>query len=362
MRIATVVGARPQFLKAATIARRLRDPAFSGIDEVIIHTGQHYDDNMSGSFFRELDIPSPGFNLRIGSGRAGAQTGAMMAALETCLDDLKPDLVLVYGDTNSTLAAALVAAKAGLPLAHVEAGLRSFRRAMPEEINRVVTDRLSDHLFCPTKASVNNLATEGRRENVHLVGDVMFDAYRHTMSHIDTVQVLNKFGLAPRGYVMATVHRAENTDDPGRLAGIIRSLAEIAEELPVLLPLHPRTQAALDHSGLSTGAIRLCDPLGHGNMMALLSQAAALATDSGGLQKEAYFAVVPCITLRDETEWIETLDSGWNRLAPPSGKKGDNTIRDTILGAIRQHPGETPPEVYGDGDAAGKILRLLRDI
>lgn len=282
-----------------------------------------------------------------------------MQGLEKILDELTPDLILVYGDTNSTLAGALVAAKASIPLAHVEAGLRSFRRGMPEEVNRVVTDRLADFLFCPTTLAVDNLSSEGRTDGVHLVGDVMFDAFLHAQAHVD-VGVIETHGLEQGGYVFATVHRAENTDDPSRLKNLFGAFGAVAADFPVVLPLHPRTKQRLEATGIDIPeGIVTTQPLSYGETLALLSKAAVAATDSGGLQKEAYFASVPCVTLRDETEWVETVASGWNRLASPLGPAGLENVAAAIVGAVRQKPDGKPPNHYGDGDAASKILSLL---
>jgi UDP-GlcNAc3NAcA epimerase len=359
-RILTVVGARPQFIKAAAVSRRFADPQFSMLEEAIVHTGQHYDDGMSGTFFRDLEIPEPRWNLGAGGGGHGAQLGSMTSGLERVLEDWVPDMLMVYGDTNSTLAGALVAAKAGLRLAHVEAGLRSFRRGMAEEVNRVVTDRLSDLLFCPTGAAVANLAAEGRNAGVHLVGDVMYDTFLRSAAKLNS-DALSRHGLERRRFLLATVHRAENTDDRVRLASLFAALSQVAREFPVLLPLHPRTRKALaDASIAPADGIRIVDPLPYGELMSIMANAAAVVTDSGGMQKEAYFAAVPCVTLRDETEWTETVEAGWNRLAPPAHDPGAaGLIATAILSAVASRPGVTPPQIYGDGDAAGKILNVI---
>lgn len=357
MKILTVVGARPQFIKAAAISRRLREGGYARLSETIVHTGQHYDYNMSADLFTELEIPEPAINLCIGSGSHAEQTGRISIALEEAIARLKPDLMLVYGDTNSTLAGALVAAKAGLPLAHVEAGLRSHRPGMPEEVNRVVTDRLADFLFCPTGAAIQNLADEGRAHKAHMVGDVMFDVFRRERARVDVHHVLADMGLEAGQYVLATVHRAENTDDHTRLLTILGSLAIIAKSCPVLLPLHPRTRAAIARIGAATDGVRIVEPLPYRRMLAVLLGAAAIATDSGGVQKEAYFASVPCVTLRDETEWVETIGAGWNRLAPPG--LGPSRIAAVITEALGFRPASGPPSVYGSGDAAGHILDIL---
>ncbi len=355
MKILTVVGARPQFVKAATVSRCLRDPSFAGMAEVIVHTGQHYDVGMSQRFFEELDIPAPTYNLGVGSGSHGVQTGAIMARLEEVLQREVPDWMLVYGDTNSTLAAALVAAKAAIRLAHVEAGLRSFRRGMPEEVNRIVTDRLSDLLFCPTEHAREQLTNEGRSEGVHLVGDVMYDGFCHYSSKVDQAGVLRRYGLQGRSYALATLHRAENTDDPQRLAALMHGLADVGRRMPVVLPLHPRTQKVVETGMFRTGAgVQMIAPLPYLEMLALLLNATVVITDSGGVQKEAYFARVPCVTLRDETEWAETLEHGWNRLAPPGS---DIATAAEVAAAL---PRDMPyPDYYGDGHAATRILRIM---
>ncbi|HXC79644.1 MAG TPA: UDP-N-acetylglucosamine 2-epimerase (non-hydrolyzing), partial [Candidatus Acidoferrum sp.] len=299
MKILSVVGARPQFIKAAPVSRVLRRKHL----EVLVHTGQHYDDNMSDIFFRELDIPKPDINLGVGSGPHGAQTGGMMAGLEKIVLEVNPDWVLVYGDTNSTLAAALVAAKLHVPVAHVEAGVRSFDRRMPEEINRVVADHVSDRLLCPTEVAVRNLAREGVERGVRLVGDVMYDAFLfYRGAAAERAGIVNKLGLAPGQFALATLHRAENADVPERLRSILEGI--VLSGLNVVLPLHPRTRARLE--GAPPSQIHVIDPVGYLEMLALEEAAALIVTDSGGVQKEAYFLGKPCITLRDSTEWTET--------------------------------------------------------
>jgi UDP-GlcNAc3NAcA epimerase len=352
--ILTIVGARPQFIKAAVVSRRLSALEFAKLSETVVHTGQHYDPAMSQVFFDDLGIPAPAHHLGAGSGPHGVQTGAIMAALERLVDRERPDVMLVYGDTNSTLAAALVASKAAVPLAHVEAGLRSFRRGMPEEVNRVVTDRLSDLLFCPTQVAVDNLVREGR-DDALLVGDVMYDSFQFEVGRAVKDAPL-RFGVKPGQYLLATVHRAENTDDASRLAAIVGGLGATGETLPVLLPLHPRTRAAIERAGLSLPAgIIAIEPQPYHMMLGLLAGAAVVVTDSGGLQKEAAFARVPCVTLREETEWTETVTSGWNRLAPLTADGIETSIRATMS------PPSTPPPDYGDGDCAGRILAVIRD-
>jgi UDP-N-acetylglucosamine 2-epimerase len=345
----TVLGARPQFVKAAPLSAALR----RRFTEVLVHTGQHYDREMSDVFFEQLGIPAPDHHLHIGSGPHGAQTGAMLAQLETVMQDERPDVVLVYGDTNSTLAGALAAAKLQIPVAHVEAGLRSFNRAMPEEINRVVTDHLSTWLFAPSEHAERQLATEGIGRGVHVVGDIMRDA---VLQHAERARTLSPYpdaaGVCPGAFYLCTVHRAENTDQPERLAGILAGLARL--DRPVVLPLHPRTAKRLKEFGLTPAAsIRVIEPVGYFDMLQLERSAAAILTDSGGVQKEAYYLDVPCVTLRDETEWVETVDVGWNILA--------GTDPDAIVAALDQHGRGRPPHppLYGNGDAAEAIVRVF---
>ncbi len=336
-KILTVVGARPQFVKAAVVSRAI---ASSGrLHETIVHTGQHYDDDLSRRFFEQLGIPPPAFNLGIGSGPHGLQTGRMLERLEHVMKELRPDVVLVYGDTNSTLAGALAAAKLHIPVGHVEAGLRSFNRRMPEEINRVVTDHLADLLFAPTPAAVENLAREGiPPERVHLTGDVMYDAALHFGRKADEGDSpLDRLGLKPGRYVLATVHRAENTNDASRLRAIVEALSELAREIPVVLPLHPRTRASLERSSLHGcfhGGLRVVGPVGYLEMVALERGARLIATDSGGVQKEAFFHGVPCVTLRDETEWVELVEAGWNCCVPPAS--GPEAFVENIRKALRE--------------------------
>jgi UDP-N-acetylglucosamine 2-epimerase len=345
VKVLSIVGARPQFIKAAPVSRAIRRTH----DEVLVHTGQHYDDNMSDLFFRELSIPEPDINLGVGSGSHGAQTGAMMAGLEKVVMDAKPDWVLVYGDTNSTLAGALVAAKLHVRLAHVEAGLRSFDRRMPEEVNRVVADHVSDLLLCPTQVAVENLKREGIDNGVHLVGDVMYDAFLFNVEAArKQSSVVEKLGLEPGGFALVTVHRAENTDDADRLHTIVRGLDESG--LDVVLPLHPRTRSRLSEA--LPKRIQVIEPVGYIDMLALEAAAAVIATDSGGVQKEAYFLGKPCVTLRDSTEWTETVDAGWNVLVGADSKR--------IAEAMRTfRPNTARPNLFGHGDAAEKIVSLL---
>ncbi|OPL10018.1 MAG: UDP-N-acetyl glucosamine 2-epimerase [Firmicutes bacterium ML8_F2] len=374
MHIITIVGARPQFIKAATVSRAIS--ARPGITETIIHTGQHFDAGMSDIFFAELGIPEPDYHLDISGGGHGQMTGAMLEKLEPLLQEICPDWVLVYGDTNSTLSGALAAAKLHIPVAHVEAGLRSYNRRMPEEINRILTDQLSSLLFCPTETAVKNLHREGfphqiltnnnylimdnhqpitnNRQLITNVGDVMFDAALfYAQKAKSRSGILAAYGLTAKGYVLATVHRAENTDDPARLRAIMEGLDWAAAQMPMILPLHPRTKAAMERENIQPQKIKLINPVGYLDMVALETNAAVIATDSGGVQKEAYFHGVPCVTLRDETEWTELVDAGWNRLAPP----GSADTKNAVLSAIGSEGEAVRP--YGNGNAANTILEQL---
>jgi len=356
MRILTIVGARPQFIKAAMVSRAIqahnREGGTPVIEELILHTGQHYDPNMSEVFFKELQIPEPAVNLQAGTGSHGEMTGRMLGQLEQEMIQRKPDLVLVYGDTNSTLAGALAAAKLHIPVAHVEAGLRSFNRAMPEEVNRVLTDHVATQLFCPTGTSVANLLREGITEQVHPVGDVMYDAaLLFGALALRSSDILGRCGLTKGGFALATLHRAENTDDPVRLEGILEGLQALPA--PVVLPLHPRTRSKLSPSVLAQVEARLVllEPLSYLDMVMLEKHARVILTDSGGVQKEAYFHGVPCITLRDETEWVETVEAGWNQLA------GANP--DRIAACVAKAAKGRPIGEYGDGQSAARIVALL---
>jgi UDP-N-acetylglucosamine 2-epimerase len=355
MKIVSIVGARPQFVKAAPVSRALRQKR--GLHEILVHTGQHYDHGMSDVFFRELRIPTPDYNLGVGSGPHGRQTGQMLIHVEEVLAAERPDWVLVYGDTNSTLAGALAAVKLHLPVAHVEAGLRSFNRDMPEEHNRVLTDHAADLLLCPTQTAVDNLAREGIVRGVHLTGDVMYDAvlYNAILAEEHST-ILGRLDLGPGGYTLATLHRPSNTDDPARLRAVLAALEELGREAPVVLPAHPRTRAAMAALGYSPApGLRVVDPLGYLDMLVLERHARRIVTDSGGVQKEAYFFAVPCLTVRRETEWVETVDAGWNRLV------GDDPAG-IVRAALTFHPGGTPPPVFGNGHAADKIAELLERI
>jgi UDP-GlcNAc3NAcA epimerase len=361
MKIASIVGARPQFIKAAMVSRSLS--LSPDVEQVLVHTGQHYDPMLTDIFFTELELARPAYNLDVRSGAHGAQTGRMLERLEEVLEQEKPEWVVVYGDTNSTLAGALAAVKLHMKVAHVEAGLRSFDRRMPEEINRVLADHASDLLLAPTAGAVHNLRQEGVPEHrVHLVGDVMYDAVReHTIRALRVSTVLDRLGVQPRGYVLATVHRAGNTDDPQVIGAIFQGLLEVANAVPVVLPLHPRTRKSLRDAGMLVDVehgLTVVDPVGYLDMLVLEHHACLIATDSGGVQKEAFFQGVPCVTLRAETEWTELVASGWNRLVPPSeGKVGTN-----ILSALAERrPTERPNDLYGDGNAAGAIAKLLID-
>lgn len=337
-RIASVVGARPQFIKAAVLSRAMatRDD----VDEIVIHTGQHFDPELSDVFFSELSMRAPHHRLGIHGGTHGQMTGRMLEAVEEVLLAEQPDLVVVFGDTNSTLAGALAGAKLNIPVAHVEAGVRSFNMTRPEEVNRVVTDRVSSLLFCPTSLAVENLRSEGVEAGVSLVGDVMYDAALHARDASERVsQVADELGVAGIEYDLATVHRAENTDDRDRLEAIVSYLREQALERPVVFPLHPRTREAVRRHRLGLDGLRVSRPLSYLEMVYLIRGAHQVLTDSGGLQKEAYFFRVPCVTLRDETEWLETVQAGWNRLWRVAGFEPRREI-----------------DEYGDGDAARRIL------
>ena len=357
--VAIVVGARPEFVQSATLSRAIVSRRSRGdapaVAEVVIHTGQHYDDAMSDVFFRDLGLTPPTHHLGVGSALHGAQTGEMMKRLEPILVDLRPDVVVVFGDTNSTLAAALVAAKLHLPVAHVEAGLRSFNRQMPEEINRCVTDHISDLLLCPSAQAAVNLEREGISDGVHVTGDVMLDALEWAKPNsMQLGSVLDRHGLVLSGYAVATVHRAENTDDAGRLGGLLSALGEVAADgLPVILPLHPRTAGSLDGLTVPAG-VRPVEPVGHAEMIALASGARIGLTDSGGLQKELYWLGVPCVTMRQETEWVETVAAGWNVVAGVEPA----AVAAAARRMVSIDPGDRPP-IYGSGGAAARILDLL---
>lgn len=348
-KIVTVIGARPQFIKAAEVSRAF---AAAGVEEQILHTGQHYDHAMSDVFFEELGIPKPRYHLGVGSGAHGAQTGQMLEGVERVLINERPDGLLVYGDTNSTLAGALAAAKLHIPVFHIEAGLRSFNRRMPEEINRVLTDHTSALLFCPTKTAVNNLLREGLgQEQISLCGDVMFDSVLRHANDKDTP--LPHPHLAQADAVLVTIHRAENTDNPKRLSAIVRALVDIAEQRPVVFPLHPRTRAALMKLELYetlANKVACIDPLSYRQMIVAQKHSSLIVTDSGGLQKEAFFVGRPSLVVRNETEWVELVEHGYTQLVEPE---------DLQNAAFGPHPQLDDPRtlgLYGDGNASGRIL------
>jgi len=349
MKIMTVVGARPQFIKAAAVSRELRKRH----REILVHTGQHYDYEMSGIFFEGLEMSPPDVNLNIGSGSHGAQTGAMLQGIEHLLLAERPDWLLVYGDTNSTLAGALAASKVSVPIVHIEAGLRSFNRCMPEEINRVVADHLSSLLLCPSDTAVSNLAAEGISRNVHVVGDVMLDILNCVRPRADAKppEILNDLGLKKNAYLLATVHRSENTDDLARLSRILHAFNSLDE--PIVFPVHPRARKVITVADCRLKPhVHLIDPVGYLDMMTLTGSARLVLTDSGGLQKEAYWLGVPCITLRDQTEWIETVEAGWNILVGTDVEKIVQTVHS--FAPINSHP-----DLYGDGQAAARCVDLL---
>lgn len=352
MKVLTVIGARPQFIKAAPVSKALRS---AGHSEYLLHTGQHYDHLMSRIFFDEMGIPEPDINLSVGSGTHGVQTGTILIEIENVLLQETPDVVLVYGDTNSTLAGALAAIKLHIPVAHVEAGLRSFNRTMPEEHNRVLTDHCADWLFCPTQTAVDHLRAEGVTHGVHLVGDTMYDA---VLQYSDLAEkqsaVLDDLNLDPKAYLLATVHRPYNTDQPENLRNILEAFIESG--YPVVFPVHPRTRQRLTQfeGDLPLDRIRLIEPVGYLDMLLLEKNARMILTDSGGIQKEAYFFGVPCTTLRPETEWVETLNDGWNELVSADKKR--------ILARVHSEPNTgKPAPVFGDGHAAEIIAQVLAD-
>ena len=380
MKVVTVVGARPQFVKAAAVRRAIealskqgspvrRRGSKNAFQEVLIHTGQHYDYGMDGVFFEELQLPKPDYHLGVGSGSHAQQTALMLERIEAIVQKEKPDAVMVYGDTNSTLAGALVAAKLDIPVAHVEAGLRSYNRVMPEETNRVLTDHLSTLLFCPTRQSVQNLAKEGirngKKKGVKRVGDVMYDSILYYSTVADKIStLLQDLGLSTPNaehrtpnYYLATLHRAENTDDPVRLKSILAALHEIGRAAPVIFPLHPRTQKMMKTYGLqlSGDRIRCIGPVSYLDMLSLEKNAGAILTDSGGVQKEAYWFRVPCFTLREETEWVETVESGWNVLVGTETGK----IVEEVKRKRRRKPPRKGTQLFGDGRASEKIVQSL---
>lgn len=351
MKIVTVLGARPQFIKASAISRLISN--MSDVTEIIAHTGQHYDRNMSQIFFDELDLPPPTYNLEVGSGLHGHQTGLILKKTEEILLNEKPDLVLVYGDTNSTLAGALAAAKLHIPVAHVEAGLRSFNRQMPEEINRIVTDHVSEILFAPSTTAMRNLSNEGLAEKSCFVGDVMYDVVLHHLEKVKCSSILKDYGIRPNKYLLCTLHRAENTDNPERLKEIVSALNELNQNMHVVFPLHPRTQKKIKELAIKP-TFQICEPAGYLDMLALLSNSKLVLTDSGGLQKEAFFCRKFCVTLRNETEWVELVNLGVNRLAGADKRKIVYEVENIIDTKVIFEIG-----LYGDGQASQKILAKL---
>jgi UDP-N-acetylglucosamine 2-epimerase len=377
MKMVTIVGARPQFIKAAALNRAIQNlnKSRKRIHEILVHTGQHYDILMDKIFFDELELPRPLYHLGVGSGSHAKQTGLMLERIEAVLRIEKPEVVVVYGDTNSTLAGALAAAKLNIPVAHVEAGLRSYDRTMPEEINRLLTDHLSAFLFCPTDQAVQNLLKEGiedgKTRRVKNVGDVMYDSIQYYSKKAEKKStILKDLDLVPAkdphipqfvfrvpNYYLATLHRAENTDDPKRLRSILKALDELGRKVPIILPLHPRTKKVMDgyHLFSKFKNVRWIEPVSYLNMLKLEKNAKAILTDSGGVQKEAYWFRIPCVTLRDETEWVETVRSGWNKLAGTDPSK--------IVQEVNQLEKRRPPEkrkgIFGDGKASGEIVRIL---
>ena len=381
MKVMSIVGARPQFIKTAPVIRaieRNNEKKPFKIQHILMHTGQHYDENMSRIFFDELEIPRPEYNLEVGSGTHGEQTARMMQRIEEVLIKERPSMTILYGDTNSTLAGGLVAAKLNMPVAHVEAGLRSYNKRMPEEINRIVTDHASNVLFCPTVNAVNNLRKEGfvnivdisndtktdpgrsydsSRPLVINVGDVMFDSIINYAGLADVrSNILAKYDLKKKGYVLVTIHRAENTDNKKRLKDIFEALKKINKDVKIILPIHPRTRNAVKESRIDVSGLKIIEPISYLDMICLEKNAKVICTDSGGMQKEAYFCKVPCITIRDETEWEETLESGWNRLVEADSDRIQTCMEDVISDSW-----DTKPQVnqYGDGKAAEKIYRVI---
>lgn len=357
-KILTVLGARPQFIKAASVSRAFAQ--LNGLREVLVHTGQHFDANMSEIFFNELELPKPEINLGISSSSHGAMTGDMLKQLERVMQEQQPDMVVVYGDTNSTLAGALAASKLNIPIAHIEAGLRSFNRQMPEEINRVLTDHCSDLLFTPTDSGSANLVNEGiTPDKIRQCGDVMFD------SAVYYGELANRRGLSPdtfgvkdKGYVLATIHRQENTDHVEKLHNILLALNEVAKELPVVFPIHPRTENAINAANLHhlLKNIITIEPTGFLEMIVLERGAVVVTTDSGGVQKEAFFHSVPCVTIREETEWPELVSAGWNTLAPP---ESSDAVQRAILSAIGTSGVACSP--YGNGAASSTIAEVIKN-
>lgn len=350
-KILTIVGARPQFVKAAVISRALR-PYQDSLQEVIVHTGQHYDQNMSDVFFEEMDIPKPDINLEIQEPTHGAMTGKMLIGLEEVMMEQKPDIVLVYGDTNSTVAGALAAVKLHIPVAHVEAGMRAHDLIIPEEVNRVMTDRVSQLFFCTTEEPADNLRKEGFQENIYVTGDVMYDAVMYYKDKAEPSELLSDI---PDDFYLATVHRQENTDHKDYLLGIMDALKTLAKDRPVVLPLHPRTAKYLEEYGISTDGLHILPPVGYFDMICLLKKAHMVLTDSGGLQKEAYYFSKPVVIFRHRTEWVELIDSGVAKLT----KSKTSEILDTV--SSLQNITSFPENIYGDGHAGDKIVSTIEE-
>jgi UDP-GlcNAc3NAcA epimerase len=355
LKILTIVGARPQFIKAASLSKYLKN--ITDIKEIILHTGQHYDHNMDDNFFSELKIPTPDYNLGVGSGTHARQTAKMIMGIEDVVLKEWPDFILIYGDTNSTIAGALVGAKLHIPIVHVEAGLRSYDREMPEEINRIVSDTISTILFCPTQIAVNNLKKEGITKGVYNVGDIMLETYQYYKNKaLKTSTILNNLNLKPKGYILCTIHRVSNTDNIENLKNIFIGLTE-SHEL-IILPLHPRTKKKINQNGFLKKYIgqniRIIDPIGYFDMICLEADAKKIVTDSGGVQKEAYFNKVPCITLRENTEWIETIEEGVNKLVGVVPKKIKESINNFYIPEKKYSK-----NLYGDGRTSEKIVKIL---
>ena len=358
-KILTVIGARPQFIKASVISRLIEKNFKNQFTEVIVHSGQHYDNNMSSIFFKDLKIKKPKYNLNIGSMNNSAQVGAIMTSLERIIRDEVPDLVLTYGDTNTTLAAALVASKIPVKLAHIEAGLRSNRFGMPEEVNRIITDRLSQFLFCPTDSGFNNLKREGIIKNVFVTGDIMLDSFNYVKSKSISTQFLKKNNILHDTYIFATIHRAENVDNYETLKNIIESLNFLSNKKNIIFSIHPRTKKNIEKFDLKLSEkLKIIDPQSYPTVVNLISSSFGIITDSGGLQKEAYFAKKPCITFRDETEWIETTKLGYNKLFPPAKLPEETKI---ILKTMSNMPKEFP-SIFGNGKCGVRILEILQKL
>lgn len=351
IKILTIAGTRPQLIKVAAVSREIRKK----FNEVLVNTGQHYDYNMAGVFFEQLDIPKPDYDLGVGSLPHASQTANMMIKIEEVVYKEKPDIMLVYGDTNSTLAGALVASKLHIPIVHIEAGLRSFNKKMPEEINRIITDHVSELLFAPTQIAVNNLKSENIISGVHLVGDVMYDAVLYNMELAEERHSLSDYGLETGSYILATIHRAENTDIKERMKAIVESFCNL--NTIVYLPLHPRTKGKLEAYNLmnilaNAPNIRITEPVSYLEMLLLEKHALAIVTDSGGVQKEAYFTRVPCFTLRNETEWLETVETGWNQLVDPLEQSLSDLLTNINVGVYKEN-------LYGDGNTSRKITEIM---